>query len=90
MRNFASRGHWRARALPLTICLRDRLLDDCLERVLAYAVARGGVFHLWGHSWELEAYGLWGALDRFLRLAGDLVAREHRLPNAAVIGDAAS
>ncbi|TMQ07221.1 MAG: hypothetical protein E6J90_43930 [Deltaproteobacteria bacterium] len=91
LRNFARRGRWRARALPLAICLGDRSLDGCLEDVLRFAAARGGVFHLWGHSWELEAHGLWGALDRFLRLAGALVAHEHRVPNAAVIaGDAVS
>jgi peptidoglycan-N-acetylglucosamine deacetylase len=89
LKNFARRGDWRARAWPLTLCLRNGSLDDCLEHVLRFAARRGGVFHLWGHSWELEAHGLWGALDRFLRIAGGLVAREHRIPNAAVGGDAA-
>ena len=88
--NFARRGDWRARVAPLAICLRDGSLDGCLERLLRFAAQRGGVFHLWGHSWELEAHGLWGTLERFLRVAGGLVAREHRLPNAAVAGDAAS
>jgi peptidoglycan/xylan/chitin deacetylase (PgdA/CDA1 family) len=86
MRNFARRGDWRARARPLEICLRDGTLDGCLEHVLRFAVQRGGVFHLWGHSWEIEAHGLWGALERFLRVAGGLVAREQRIPNAAIIG----
>jgi peptidoglycan-N-acetylglucosamine deacetylase len=26
----------------------------------------GGMFHLWGHSWEIEAHGDWDRLDRFL------------------------
>jgi hypothetical protein len=34
------------------------------------AASRDGVFHLWGHSWELDALDLWGALDQAL---GDLV-----------------
>lgn len=90
LKNFARRGDWRARARPLAICLRDSTLDDNLEHVLRFAARRGGVFHLWGHSWELEAQGLWGALDRFLRLAGGLVAREDRIPNASLVaGDAA-
>ena len=56
-----------------------------LARSLGYAaLQRGGVFHLWGHSWELEEHGLWGVLDRLLRLAGRLVAREHRVANADV------
>ena len=90
LKNFARRGDWRSRGVPLAICLRDGSLDSCLERLLRFAVARGGVFHLWGHSWELESHGLWGALDRFLGVAAGLVAREHRLSNAgAVGGDAA-
>ncbi len=23
-------------------------------------------FHLWGHSWEIEKYGMWGNLEKFL------------------------
>ncbi|MCA9370458.1 MAG: polysaccharide deacetylase family protein [Candidatus Peregrinibacteria bacterium] len=23
-------------------------------------------FHLWGHSWEVEKYGMWGELEKFL------------------------
>jgi len=34
--------------------------------------ARGGILHLWGHSWELEQNGLWPLLDRVL----DVIARE--------------
>src|SRR6266481_3523707 len=30
-----------------------------------------GVFHLWGHSWELEGYGQWKALDRVLGAMAD-------------------
>ncbi len=27
----------------------------------------GGVFHLWGHSWEIERYNLWNHLELFLK-----------------------
>ncbi len=27
----------------------------------------GGVFHLWGHSWELEEHNLWGRLESLLK-----------------------
>ena len=31
----------------------------------------GGCFHLWGHSWEIEAYNLWNKLEMiFKRIAG--------------------
>lgn len=87
--NFMRRGAWRDRAGALTICLRGDSFDRCLEHILRLAAERGGVFHLWGHSWELDAHGLWDTLDRFLRLAAGLVAREHRLSNACIVDDAA-
>lgn len=31
-----------------------------------HALAHGSVFHLWGHSWELENYGLWEELESLL------------------------
>jgi peptidoglycan/xylan/chitin deacetylase (PgdA/CDA1 family) len=30
-----------------------------------------GVFHLWGHSWEIEEAGQWQALDRVLAALGE-------------------
>lgn len=30
------------------------------------ARAQGGVFHLWGHSWEIEKYDMWQPLERVL------------------------
>ncbi len=31
------------------------------------AKEQNGVFHLWGHSWEIEKYNMWGELEDFLR-----------------------
>jgi peptidoglycan/xylan/chitin deacetylase (PgdA/CDA1 family) len=31
------------------------------------ARAQGGVFHLWGHSWQIERYGMWEELERVLK-----------------------
>jgi len=42
------------------------------------------VFHVWGHSWELEEQGLWGVLEELLRLASDLVPADQRVNNAAL------
>ncbi len=33
-----------------------------LEKV----IAEGGVLHLWGHSWEIDQFGLWGDLESIL------------------------
>ncbi len=33
-------------------------------------LARGGVFHLWGHSWEIDRHGQWDAVDRAFAAMG--------------------
>ncbi len=40
----------------------DTLAMDLFDLTLA----RGGVFHLWGHSWEIDARRDWGRLERVL------------------------
>lgn len=73
------RGWWARlqparEALPAIRNLRlnpRALLDwQALGRgLLQQAADQGGVWHLWGHSWEIERYGLWDALDQALALA---------------------
>jgi len=36
------------------------------KELFLQTMARGGVFHLWGHSWEIEEQGQWGNLESFL------------------------
>jgi peptidoglycan/xylan/chitin deacetylase (PgdA/CDA1 family) len=38
------------------------------ELAMDLVAASGGVLHLWGHSWELEEFGLWKTLDRMLEI----------------------
>jgi hypothetical protein len=42
--------------------LGKRLFDVVLEN--------GGVWHLFGHSWEIERLGLWGDLGEILDYVG--------------------
>ena len=37
------------------------------KNMLDYCYNREGIFHLWGHSWEIEEYGMWQDLDNFFR-----------------------
>jgi peptidoglycan/xylan/chitin deacetylase (PgdA/CDA1 family) len=41
------------------------------ERLLKAALARGGVFHLWGHSWEIEESGQWSQLEEVLKMMSE-------------------
>jgi peptidoglycan-N-acetylglucosamine deacetylase len=45
------------------------------------ALNRGGVFHLWGHSWELQATDQWRRLDDVLRFLGEFAGEAHFLTN---------
>jgi hypothetical protein len=49
------------------------LLDEVLQR--------GGVFHLWGHSWELERTGQWQRLEEFLCFMGQCTSQAPALTN---------
>lgn len=42
----------------------DAMAADWFER----ALEEGGVFHLWGHSWELDSTRSWERLERVLRV----------------------
>jgi hypothetical protein len=53
----------------LTYCAHGlgRSLHGAADSLFASVARDGGVFHLWGHSWELEEYGLWETLESILR-----------------------
>ena len=52
-------------------------------RSMLQAVAQhGGVFHLWGHSWEIEEQQQWPQLESILRHMGELRATLPCVPNS--------
>lgn len=69
IRNMAKRGKY-ARAASSLVFL-DGDWTHVAFRLLERAVRRGGVFHLWGHSWEIEERQQWRALDDVLSLMAD-------------------
>ena len=44
--------------------------DDLAIRIFNRVAARGGIYHLWGHSWEIDRNGDWERLARVLRHIG--------------------
>ncbi|MCC9658712.1 polysaccharide deacetylase family protein [Rhodopirellula halodulae] len=62
-RNALKRGNWRGVHQAST----DARLSDwptLAEMMLEATERSGGVFHLWGHSWEIEANQQWENLER--------------------------
>lgn len=52
-------------------------------RSMLQAVAQhGGVFHLWGHSWEIEEQQQWPQLEFILREMGELRSTVPCVPNS--------
>jgi peptidoglycan-N-acetylglucosamine deacetylase len=61
----------RARSLDsLQVCFAEmEKLGDWLElskRLFDAVLERGGIWHLWGHSWEIDELGLWNDLEKLL------------------------
>ena len=45
------------------------------EVVLEHVLIRGGVFHLWGHSWEIDQTGEWRNLERVFAMLAQCKGR---------------
>jgi peptidoglycan/xylan/chitin deacetylase (PgdA/CDA1 family) len=61
---------WRiayfARFRPIKI-LRYRDWDALARDMFDHVMHRGGIYHLWGHSWEIDEHGDWERLERVFR-----------------------
>jgi hypothetical protein len=57
-----------------------KLAGSLLQR----SIDRGGVFHLWGHSWELQETGQWQRLEEVLRFISRFNDQTHRATNLQV------
>ncbi|MEM8739026.1 MAG: polysaccharide deacetylase family protein [Planctomycetota bacterium] len=84
LRNLIKRRAGKNLGLYLRHGLRGDWTDHAAA-LLGQAVKHHGVFHLWGHSWELEDQQQWDRLDRVLsRLAGEVPAAG-RLTNGELV-----
>lgn len=56
-----------------------------LARCLLHrAIEAGGVFHFWGHSWELDEANQWTRLDEVLRAIKEIAANTPSLENGSI------
>jgi peptidoglycan/xylan/chitin deacetylase (PgdA/CDA1 family) len=47
-------------------------LMQLLELLLNFILKNGGILHIWGHSWEIEEFQLWGILEEAFRCIANL------------------
>lgn len=69
LRNYVRRGRYAHRAGALIDILTADDLVAATERLARRALASSGVLHIWGHSWEIDAFNLWESLETALRAA---------------------
>jgi len=55
---------------PFTFFKYFRKWDAIAIEMFDRTRKHGGVFHLWGHSWQLEEHGDWNRLDKVLKHIG--------------------
>jgi len=84
LKNFLKRGNWQRRLPALRLALAAPDPMSLLARLLDLVLEHGGLFHVWGHSLDIETLGLWSALDEFLSLVAERVPRQNRIDNLSV------
>lgn len=70
IKNGIKRRRWQ-NLLRLLKSNTDKNVIGLTEHYLKQIEERGGCFHLWGHSWEIEEYGLWDKLEKVLKIVSD-------------------
>jgi hypothetical protein len=84
LRNFAGSGCWSKRVKGLRLALQH---EDWIERLYAmfeHACKSSGVFHLWGHSMQIDQLDAWDELDAFYRHVAAAIPPPRRHSNARV------
>ena len=82
-RNALKRGVFRNLWRYLA-CRRAGDWPKLAAALLRAALGEGGIFHLWGHSWDVEETGQWQQLDAVLRLLGETAQDAPPLTNAEI------
>ncbi|MYN10773.1 polysaccharide deacetylase family protein [Pseudoduganella aquatica] len=84
LRNYLRGGAWPQRAGMLLRALGEPDWERRLYAMFAAAERRGGVFHLWLHTADVEAQSAWPALAGFLAHVAARVPPSRRLSNGAL------
>lgn len=85
LKNYVKNGHWHERAGLLMVAMSHSDLKSRLHAAMDYVFDSGGIFHLWGHSLEIERFNGWTLLDDVLRHAAERIARGHRFSNGGLL-----
>ena len=81
IRNFGGSGNWHRRVEGLRLALAHENWIKRLYAMFDYACRRNGIFHLWGHSKQIDELNAWHDLDAFFGHVAGRVATPDRLNN---------
>jgi hypothetical protein len=84
LRNFLRGGRWGRRLAGLRLALQQEDWITRIYRLFDHACARGGVFHLWGHTKDIDELQAWKQFDQFIAYAAARVDPLHRLDNSTL------
>jgi len=62
-----------------------RSWDEVAIRTLDFVIENRGIWHLWGHSWEIDAAKDWARLERVFKKIGKLSKEVLKLDNSQLI-----
>lgn len=69
--------------------LKNNLFSKGWDRIaietLDFIIENGGVWHLWGHSWEIDSNSDWGRLEEVLRRIGALSKEVRKVNNSQLL-----
>jgi peptidoglycan-N-acetylglucosamine deacetylase len=69
-------------AVNFILHARSRNWTETAQSMLRVVAQHGGVFHLWGHSWEIEEHQQWPQFESILRNMQELRGTMPCLPNS--------
>jgi hypothetical protein len=81
LRNFARARRWMRRRAGLALAIKQPNWIDRMYNLFDYACERDAVFHLWGHSIDIDRLDAWRELDLFLEYAASRTPAQDRLNN---------
>jgi peptidoglycan/xylan/chitin deacetylase (PgdA/CDA1 family) len=81
LRNFVKGGNWLKRFNGLRLALQHENWIDRLYALFEHASEHDEVFHLWGHSKDIDELNAWHEFDRFIAHVATKVAPKNRLTN---------
>lgn len=84
LKNFLRSWSSGGRISLLTTALSSSRLGDRIQRIANVCAVEGGIFHLWGHSSEINEYGLWAELEDVMKYLSQAFKNGAFLDNSGV------